>query len=218
MKVIVVASQKGGSGKSTISCNIAVNASLDKKKVLLIDADPQGSTLAFRAAREINDLNAVSITQPTIHKDIGNFKNFDIVIVDAGGRDNALFRSAMTSASKGILIIPVLPSAYDIWATEDTFKILEEARSYVDINAYAIFNQAIQNTLVTSDAKKLLKEITNENDIKLLNSVLYSRVDYKKSITEGKGVIEYQPKGKAAEEMNKLYKEIKKILGIWERS
>jgi len=214
MKVISVANQKGGVGKSTIACNLAICAVKDGKKTLIIDADPQGSSISFRAIRETDDLKAVSITQPTIHKDVGDFKNFDLVLVDAGGRDNAIFRSAVTAAARGILLIPVLPSQYDIWAAEDTFKILNEARVYVDIDAYAVFNQTIQNTTVSKEAKEALEELTAESDIKLLNTVLFSRVDYKNSIGKGLGVIEYHPKGKAAEEMNNLYSEIKSILGL----
>lgn len=214
MKVVVVANQKGGVGKSTIACNLAVCAVNDNKRVLLIDADPQGSSLAFRATRGTDDLKAVSITQPTIHKDIGDFENFDLIVIDAGGRDNTLFRSAVTAASKGILLVPVLPSAYDIWATEDTFKILKEARVYVDINAYAVFNQVIQNTVVKKEAADVLAELTAESNIKLLDTLLYSRVDYKQSISKGLGVTEYQPKGKAAEEMNSLFDEIKNILSL----
>lgn len=214
MRVISVVNQKGGVGKSTIACNLAVSAVNDGKRTLLIDADPQGSSISFRAIRQSDDIKAVSITQPTIHKDINDFNNFDLVIVDAGGRDNTLFRSAVTAASKGILLIPVLPSQYDIWATEDTFKTLMEARVYVDIQAYAVFNQTIQNTIISKEAKEALEELTIESDIKLLDTVLFSRVDYKKSISQGLGVIEYQPKGKAAEEMNNLYSEIKGILKL----
>lgn len=187
MRVISVVNQKGGVGKSTIACNLAICAVNDGKKTLLIDADPQGSSLSFRAIRILDDLKAVSITQPTIHKDIGDFENFDLVIVDAGGRDNTLFRSAVTAASKGMLLIPVLPSQYDIWAAEDTFKILMEARVYVDIAAYAVFNQTIQNTTVTKDARDTLEELTLESGINILDTVLFSRVDYKKSISQGLG-------------------------------
>jgi len=214
MKVISVANQKGGVGKSTIACNLAVCAVKDGKKTMLIDADPQGSSLSFRAIRESDDLKAVSITQPTIHKDMGGFESFDLVIIDAGGRDNTLFRSAVTAASRGILLIPVLPSQYDIWAAEDTFKILKEARVFVEIPAYAVFNQTIQNTTISKEAKETLEELTAESDIKLLESVLFSRVDYKKSISQGLGVVEYQAKGKASEEMHSLYTEIKGILGF----
>jgi chromosome partitioning protein len=214
MTIISVANSKGGVGKSTIAVNLAICAIKDGKKVLLIDADVQGSSTSFRAIREADDLQAVSIIQPTIHKDIESFSNFDLIFIDAGGRDNALFRSAITAASKGLLLIPVLPSQYDIWATEDTFKMLKEIRVYVPIKACAVFNQVIQNTKISQEAKEALEELTVEGDVTLLKTVLYNRIDYKKSISDGLGVVEYQPKGKAAAEITALYNEIKKVLFI----
>jgi len=208
MNVIVVASQKGGVGKSTIACNLAVRSAKDSKKTLLVDGDPQGSSIGFRAIREIDDIKSVQITQPTIHKDINEFVNFDLVIIDAGGRDNALLRSSIMAATNGILIIPVLPSAYDIWATEDTFKILEEARVYTKIKAYAVFNRTIQNTVVSKEANEELQKLLVKYDVKMLNTILYNRVDYSKAIGEGLGVIEYKADAKAAEEINSLYGEI----------
>jgi len=124
VKVIVVANQKGGVGKSTIACNLAVAFAYWGAKVLLIDTDVQGSSVGFRAIREKNDITAIAITKPTVHKDIRGFSNFDIVVVDAGGRDSAVFRSSIMAATYGMLIIPTLPSVYDIWATEDTSAIL----------------------------------------------------------------------------------------------
>lgn len=219
MKVITVANQKGGVGKSTIACNLAVCAAKEGKNTLIIDSDPQGSSISFRANREADDLQAVSIVTPTIHKDIVNFGNFDLIIVDAGGRDNALFRSAITAASNGLLLIPVLPSQYDIWAAIDTFEILKEARVFVDIPAYAVFNQVIAKTTVSKEAEEALNELTQSNEVKLLNTKLYSRVYYKESISLGLGVIEYSQKDKekaekAAEEMKSLYTEIKSLLNI----
>ena len=208
MNVIVVANQKGGVGKSTISCNLGVASALSGHKTLIIDADPQGSSATFRAVREKDDLKVISIIKPTIHKDVQGFSSFDRVIVDAGGRDSAVFRSAILAAAGGILIIPILPSQYDIWATEDTFNILRDARTYKDIAAYGLFNQVIQNTTVTKEAVETLKDMTVENEVRLLAQNLYQRVDYKKSISEGKGVMEYAPGGKAAQEVRNLFDEI----------
>ncbi len=217
MKVIVVGNQKGGVGKTTIATNLAVVAATAGQKVLLIDADTQGSAGAFRAVREQesgkDDISAVSIVTPTVHKDVVNFSNFDIVFVDAGGRDNALFRSAVSAASKGIFIIPVLPSAYDIWATEDTFKILAEARAFIEIPAYALFNQIMPNTIVAREAKEALDDLTKDAGVTLLKSTLVARQDYKKSIGKGQGVIEFDSTGKAAGEVRALWSEIKTILG-----
>jgi chromosome partitioning protein len=216
VQVIVVGNLKGGVGKSTVSCNLAVAGAMDGKKVLIIDSDPQGSSMTFRSIRQADNLKAVAITQPTIHKDIREFSNFDLVIVDAGGRDSALFRSAVVAATGGVLLIPILPSQYDIWATEDTFAILKESRTFAEVRACALFNQVMQNTTVTQDALATLQEMTGENEVSLLNSKLFNRVDYKKSISEGKGVMEYAPNGKAAQEVKALYDEILHLFNIKE--
>jgi len=215
MKTIVVGNQKGGVGKTTICTNLAVAAALDGKRVLLIDADTQASSMAFRAVREQegkDDISAVSIVTPTVHKDVSKFSNFDLVFIDAGGRDNALFRSAVSAAAQGLFLVPVLPSAYDVWATEDTFKILAEARAFVDISAYAIFNQLMPKTIMSKEAQEALAEATKESNVTLLQTALVSRQEYKKSASKGQGVIESEPNGKAAQEINALYIEIKKLI------
>jgi chromosome partitioning protein len=214
MKVIVTANAKGGVGKSTITCNLAVAAAKDGKKVLIVDADPQQSSMAFRTLREDNNINATSLTKATIHKDITGFDNFDIVFVDVGGKNSDTLRSAILSANQGILLIPLQPSDLDFWGTEDTFQILNEARAFADIKAYAVLNQVLSNRQIkiTDETLKSLNEIAPDSNIKILDSMLYSRIAYKKSIGVGKGVIEYEPKGKAANEILDLYKEIKRLL------
>ncbi|WP_371381841.1 AAA family ATPase [Sporomusa aerivorans] len=213
MKVIVVANQKGGVGKSTIACNLAVAAANDGKKVMIIDADPQGSSMQFRALRQADNISAVSITQPTIFKDVKNFNDFDLVIVDAGGRDNALLRSSITAAIYGLLLIPVLPSGVDVWATEDTFQILKEARGIgAEISAFAIFNQVKPQATLVKQAKEALTELTADNDVTLLESKIGDREDFKKAFLGGFGVTEYDPKGKAAGEISALYNELNKYL------
>ncbi|GAB6064922.1 AAA family ATPase [Aquifex pyrophilus] len=210
MKVVVVANQKGGVGKSTIACNLAVAFALEGEKVLLVDADTQESSLSFRAMREKDDISAIAITKPTIHKDIGNFKNFDIVIIDTGGRDSAVFRSAIMAASHGILIIPTLPSVYDIWATEDTLKVLKDARAFTDIPAYLLINQVIRAKIVR-EAEETLEELARQYEVEVLRTRLFSRVVFRNSIKEGKSVLEMDDE-KAKKEMKALYEEIKEKL------
>ncbi len=209
MKVVVVANQKGGVGKSTIACNLSVEASKEGMKVLIIDADTQQSSIDFRAIRPDNEgtpqFHAVSITKNTIHKDIKSFKDFDVIFIDAGGRDSAVFRSAILASD--LLIIPVLPSQYDIWATQETIKTFEEANTFKNIEARFILNQVIPNTTVAREALGALEDF----NINLLNTRLHSRVVYKQSVSEGKGVTEYDPESKAAKEIKELWKEVKSL-------
>ncbi len=210
MRTVVVANQKGGVGKSTVACNLAVAFALDGKRVLLIDADTQGSSIGFRAVREKDDIKAISITRPTIHRDVAGFENFDVVIVDAGGRDSSVFRSAIMSASRGILLIPTLPSVYDIWATEDTLEVLKDARAFADIPAYLLINQAIRANIVR-EAEESLQELAQQYGVEVLRTRLFSRVAFRNSVKEGKGVFEMNdPKAKS--EMEALYGEVKEKL------
>lgn len=210
MKILTVASQKGGVGKSTVACNIAVQASIEGLKVLLVDADSQGSSMSFRSIRESDDIKAMSITTPTLHKDLPSLKGFDLVVVDAGGRDSATLRSAMSVAD--LLVIPVLPSTYDIWATSDTIDALREIRGFKEVNARLLVNRLFANTVMARDALESLKEI--EEDAPLLETKLFNREDYSKAIAAGKGVVEYNENGKAASEVISLMTEIRSILSI----
>ena len=200
--VITVGSTKGGVGKSTISTNLAVLGAKKGRSVLLVDADLQASSLSFRAARATNDIQAIQITTPTIHKDIAQFDN-DLVIIDAGGRDSKTFRSAILAAD--LLVIPCLPSSVDFWAASDVIEILNEARSFRDMSARFLVNQVIPNTKLSVEIVEAMKEF--KNDANLLNSILCSRIVYKNAFAEGKGVVEMTDK-KATNELSALYNEI----------
>ena len=205
--VITVASTKGGVGKSTIAVNLAVEAAKDGKRVLLVDSDIQGSSIGFRAAREKDDIKAMSIITNTLHRDLRDFQNFNYIIVDVGGRDTGVFRSALLAAD--MVIIPVLPSQYDIWAAADNVENIRLARVVKEFKGYFLFNQGIQGTKISGEATAALEEIIGEDGIKLMESQLVSRVAYKNSISKGLGVSEYEPNGKAASEIHALYNEIK---------
>ena len=215
MKVVVVANQKGGVGKSTLSCNLAVCASKDGKRVAIVDADPQGSSMQFRNLRKTDDIMTVAMTKPTIFNDIKHLSEFDLVVVDSGGRDNALFRSAMTSAMYGILLIPLLPSAVDVWATEDTFKVLGEARAIgAEIKAVAVFNQVKHGVTLVKQAQEALLKLTANNEVDLLDCSLGDREAFKQSFMSGYGVIEFDPTSKASHEMNMLYLTLKELMNF----
>lgn len=207
--IISVASTKGGVGKSTIAANLAVESSRDGKRVLLVDSDVQGSSVGFRSARTKDDIQAMSITTPTLHRDLKAFSGFDVVVIDCGGRDTGVFRSTLLAAD--IVIVPVLPSQYDIWAAGESIAIITEAKIYKDFKPFFLFNQLIANTKVSNEASEALQEIIGESGIGLLDVQLFSRVAYKTSISKGLGVSEYEPSGKASAEIQTLYAEVKGV-------
>lgn len=204
--IVTFGATKGGVGKSTISCNFAVAAAKDGKSVLLVDADTQPSSMTFRALRETDDLQAIQITTPTLHKDLAQFDH-DVKVIDAGGRDSKTFRSAIMAAD--LLVIPCLPSSVDFWAAEDVIEVLNEARSFRDIRAHFVLNQVIPNTKISAEIVEAMAELAS--DATLLKSSLCSRIVYKNALAEGRGVIEKNDH-KATAEINALYDEINKIM------
>ena len=212
--IVSFINQKGGCGKTTFAVNFAVMSAIDGHSTILVDMDPQRSSVNFRALRPDDrpQFNAVSVLTPTIHKDIkGGGFNFEHVFIDSGGRDSVLFRSAMAASDK--VVIPVIPGQFDIWALEDTFKVLEEARQYNEkCQAYIALNHVIHNTVISKDAISYIANFAAEKGLILCKSLIYSRVGYIESSQNGLGVTEMTGRKyeQAKSDITKLYKEITK--------
>ena len=141
--------QKGGVGKTTLSINVASCLALSEKKVLLIDADPQKSSMDWANVRQgERKFNVISLATSTVHKEIELLKpNYDYIIIDAPGNLSNVTRSVIVGSDK--IIIPILPSPYDIWAADDiitTIKDVKEIASNIDPEVHFLINQKIANT------------------------------------------------------------------------
>lgn len=218
-KIISFANQKGGVGKTTIATNVAVMFERDDKKVLLVDADPQSSSMDFRSVRaeneEVPQFAATQILTPTLHNDLKRF-DFDFILVDVGGRDNKIFRSSILGSD--IVIVPICPSQYDFWSSQQTFEFLQEAKlTKPDLKVYAMLNMVIPNTKIANEINDLITEYEREYEVKFFKSYLCSRVTYKYSVSKGLGVSEISGSSKdnkAIDEMTGFYNEIKEAVNV----
>ena len=130
MKVISVLNQKGGSGKTTIATHLARAIQLKGFSVLLVDSDPQGSSRDWAAVNPENPVPVVGIDRPTIERDLKRIANKDYVIIDGAPQAADLAISAIKASD--IIIIPVQPSPYDIWATSDLVDLVKQRIEMTD--------------------------------------------------------------------------------------
>jgi len=197
--------QKGGVGKTTLSVNLAASLARNGARVLLIDADPQGSALDWAAARAGEPLfSVVGFPRPSIHKEIAQLgQGYDHIVIDGPPRVTELARSAIMAAD--VVVIPVQPSPYDIWAADEVVKLIEEARVYKDgLKAVFVVNRKIVNTAIGRDVGEALAAYP----VPVLMASVTQRVIYAEAAAQGRAVHEVDEAGPAAAEIEAVRAEL----------
>lgn len=203
--IVGVLNQKGGVGKTTLSVNLAACLARTGARVLLIDADPQGSALDWAAARQGEPLfSVVGFPRATIHKEIAQLgQGYDHIIIDGPPRVTDLARSAIMASD--IVVIPVQPSPYDIWAADEVVKLITEARVYKEnIKSVFVVNRKITNTAIGRDVREALAAYP----IHVLNASIAQRVVFAEAAAQGQAIFEIEPTGPAVAEMEAVAAEL----------
>jgi len=210
-KVITIAHQKGGTGKSTISLNLAVELS-KKHSLKVIDLDYQKSLTIFNSIRKEKNLNSLEIIHYNSQKELIKFldNNEDLILIDSGGFDSDLNRIAILGAD--LIITPVSDNLIELYGLEAFKKILQELKEINQgLKSFILLNR------VEPRATKFLQELekyikSNSDYFTLLEAVIRRRVDFAKSFELGKSVVEIDKNSKASMELNKLINNIETIL------
>ena len=200
--IVSVLNQKGGVGKTTIAVNLAACFASARRRVLLIDADPQGSALAWSAARTAEPVFVVvGMAKANLHRELPALaRPYDVAVIDGPPRVNELARAAIMASD--LVLIPVQPSPYDVWAAADTVQLVNEAKSFKPkLSAAFVLNRMIAKTAIGRDVMTALKGFS---DTPVLGSPLVQRVVYAESAARGLSVIEAAPKSEAAAELKQL--------------
>lgn len=186
MKILALINEKGGVGKSTLATQLATALHRRGRRVVLIDADPQGTTRDWRAASpEGADLPpVVALDRPELLSSISTLLA-DLVVIDTPARAERMTAGVVRIAHTALLIIQ--PSGADIWASAAAVALIQRKLDVGgSINAAFVTNRAGSSRL----SKEVAAGDWNEYGLPQLQSVLRNRVAFAQSMTDGVSVFE----------------------------
>lgn len=203
--IIGFLNQKGGVGKTTLAVHVADALARQKKRVLLVDADPQGSALDWAASRRGEPLFPVAgLPRPSIHKELPALaKGYDFVLIDGPPRVYEVARSAIMASD--LVLIPVQPSPYDVWAAKEIVDLLREASVFKPaLKSAFVINRKIVHTALGRDVVEALAEYPTP----VLKTAICQRVALAESAAQGQTVFETAPDNPAVKELLALVDDI----------
>lgn len=205
--IVSVGSIKGGTGKTTISTNLAVMRSRAGKKVLLVDADEQRSTKIWTGQRYALDIpttfTTIELTGKSIYNELQKMQlDYNDIVIDVGGRETQALRASIAIAD--VFLIPFKPRSLDIWTLTDIKTVVTEMRQVnPHLKCYAVINQADSKG---SDNDAAIHILRDNEEIKCLDVTIGLRKSFANAATDGKGVHELDVLDKKAiKEIETLY-------------
>jgi chromosome partitioning protein len=190
--ILLIAAEKGGVGKSTLATNLAVHLAHQGVDIVLLDTDGQATAARFIERRdEVGITPAVPCVQRTGEiastlRDLA--RRYQVVVVDAGGRDSREMRSAMAVAN--LLLVPTKASQADLETFPKVNELIGLARGLnPELKAVAVLSIAPSNPVIreVEDARDLLAQF---DQLELADTIIRDRKVYRDALLAGKGVTE----------------------------
>ena len=200
-KVITIAQQKGGAGKTTVAVHLTVALAQKGYKVAVVDIDPQGSLTQWHRIREermgegYTGVHFSTLSGWRVGTEVSRLRrNYDIILIDSPPHVETEARTAIRAAD--LVLVPVQPSPTDLWATQATVMLAHNEK----IPVRTIMNRVSANS-------KLVEQIRSQLPV-LAETTLGNRVAFASAIMEGRGVTEVDPRSQASLEIKALVSEI----------
>lgn len=215
--IIAIAGQKGGVGKSTLAICLAAEAGERGGRVLLVDADPQGTVRTWgelateSAEKSVTWMPTIVAMGETMHRSDQLprvAESFDLVFVDCPPRHGGVQRSALMVSDA--VLLPCGPSAADAWALASSLELVSEARTIrSELLAAIVINKRKPRTSLGADARGML----SAGGLPVLMTELGDRIAYQEALAAGLGVTRYAGKDIAAKELRNLFDEVMRLVG-----
>ena len=205
MRTVAFVTQKGGSGKSTLSASLAVAAQGTRERVFLLDLDPQKSLTTWAEHRRDDNLGVEAITPNKLSAALATLSKAGVTlaIIDTPATVSAASEEAMKAAD--LIVLPVRPTVFDIWASDATRRRAKE----LEKEFVFVLNQCP----IVHESRRIQEGVAALEQLGgLLRPLITTRVDYQESIRRGLGPTEINPDGAAAEEIRQLWNSLRRRL------
>lgn len=211
--ILSLVGQKGGAGKTTVALCVASELVSRGKRVLLVDADPQGTARTWGAVA-----SEAGVPAPTVvalgadlwkpHQLPALAPTFDAVVVDAPPRHAEVMRAALMVAD--VALLPCGPSANDVWALAESVEHVRSAQKVrPGLRAAVVLTRLVSGTVLGAGAREAL----SGSGLPVLKSTLGFRVAYQEAPAAGLGAAQYEPRSEAAAEVRALTDEVLELAG-----
>ena len=205
-KVVAVASQKGGCGKTTLTVHLGVHAMLQGKRVLIVDTDPQQSASKWYDRREGEEpmLVTASLGQLKDIVEAAKEEGIEYVLVDTPPHAGVQIDQATRLAD--FVVIPTRPTPFDLDAVPATVEIVQAHKR----PAGFVLTSTPPRSPITEEARAVLMD--DYPDIPVCPANIGHRADFYNALIDGRAVNEYMPRGKATAEVTGVWKWLTKHL------
>jgi chromosome partitioning protein len=215
-KIITLCNQKGGPGKTTLTMQLAGTLARRGYKVLVVDADPQGSSVRWAASAEDEkpfpaSVVGLSAAQSKVHREVQKFvEDYDLILIDCPpAADSPVPQSALLVSD--LALVPIIPSPIDMWASVGIRHVIEGASQINEsLKSRLVLNQCQPRTNLAREALEVLPEF----GIELLPVHIRQREVYRQSPMFGQTVhaLTGEAAREAAQELEGFANEVLKLV------
>lgn len=206
MKTLAVLSQKGGTGKTTIAVHLAVAASRAGQTVALIDLDPQASAAKWSDTRSEDTPIVISAHATRLPQVLHTAEQggVDLAIIDTSPNTDPTALNAAQVAN--LALIPSRDARFDLEAIGSTIQIGKMA----GVEMRVVFNAVRSRSSMIYKAKRAVQVY----GVPTAPCVLGDRVAFAHAVVDGKTAQEFEPRGKASDEVHALYRYVMKEMEV----
>jgi chromosome partitioning protein len=202
--IISLINQKGGVGKTTAAVNLASGLAEAGYRILVVDADPQGSVVQWQSIADEAEFKVLHLPSPQLSKELKTVsRRYDHIVVDSPPAIEDITRAAIEVSN--LAIIPIAPSPLDIWSSKETIALVNAlGKKFRKLNAKILIYRKIPGTRLGKEARDAMQSY----NLDILATEISQRIVFVEAMIAGLSVLKYAPKSIAANEIRSLCVEI----------